>query len=64
MTNLALGDFDHGNSVNFAAELERKLARANLFLFVKNQVMPGHFHRGLTTFVTAEEFKEFCPTFV
>jgi hypothetical protein len=36
MTNLPLSHFDHGNSVNFAAELERKFARANLFLFIKN----------------------------
>ena len=64
MTNLAFGDFDHGNPVNFAAELECELASANLFLFVENQMMPGHFHRGLATFAAAEKFKEFCPAFV
>jgi hypothetical protein len=57
MTNLAFGDFDHGNPVNFAAELECELASANLFLFVENQTLPGHFIADLRPSLPPKNFK-------
>lgn len=54
----AVLDSYHGDAMNFSAVLKSEFAGADLLYFVKNQVMPCHFHGPLATFVATEEFEQ------
>jgi len=51
--------FYHYNSVKTSVHLKGVFAKTNLFLFIENQMVPGHFHNNIRAAVSAEKLREF-----